>query len=115
MALIGAQWGSEGKGVIAHLLADHFDAAVRVGGPNAGHSLYDHERLFVARSVPCIWTNPTARLYIGAGAVVNPDVLERELEETGASVTIDPVATMISEEHEHAELTSYPGEHRLDR
>lgn len=104
LALIGAQWGSEGKGVVAHLLADHFDAAVRVGGPNAGHSFYEDGRLFVARSVPCIWTNPNARLFIGAGAVINPHLLEQELVETDTTIIVDPVATIITEEMEHREL-----------
>lgn len=103
-ALIGAQWGSEGKGVIAHLLAPRFGAAVRVGGPNAGHSFYEGGRLYVARSVPCIWTNPGAALLIGAGAVINPHLLIEELRETGARVTVDPVATVITEEMEHREL-----------
>lgn len=106
-ALIGAQWGSEGKGVIAHLLADHFDAAVRVGGPNAGHSFYHNRQLYVARSVPCIWTNPNARLFIGAGAVVNPELLVKELAGLPADVqgvTIDPVASLITHEHEQREL-----------
>lgn len=106
MALIGAQWGSEGKGVIAHLLADHFDAAVRVGGPNAGHSFYEDRVLYVARSVPCVWTNPDAGLFIGAGATINPHLLEAELEETDTDIMVDPVAVIITEEMEHAELST---------
>lgn len=110
-ALIGAQWGSEGKGVIAHLLANQFDAAVRVGGPNAGHSFYDDGRLYVARSVPCIWTNPGAALYIGAGAVINPELLIRELSELprDVTVTIDPIASLITHEHEQRELATIRG------
>lgn len=106
LALVGAQWGSEGKGVIAHLLADHFDAAVRVGGPNAGHSFYNEGRLFVARSVPCGWTNPDARMFIGAGAVINPHLLEQEVRDLPVPVyvMVDPVATVITEEMEHREL-----------
>jgi adenylosuccinate synthase len=106
MALIGAQWGSEGKGVIAHLLAGHFDGAVRVGGPNAGHSFYEDGRLYVARSVPCVWTNPDVELFIGAGAAINPDLLMAELEETDTDITVDPVAVIITEEMEHRELGS---------
>lgn len=105
-ALIGAQWGSEGKGVIAHHLADHFAGAIRVGGPNAGHSFYEKGTLYVARSVPCIWTNPDAHLMIGAGAVINPHVLIEELAGLPfkRTVYVDPVATMITEDMEHAEL-----------
>lgn len=109
MALVGAQWGSEGKGVVAHLLADHFDAAVRVGGPNAGHSFYEDGQLYVARSVPCGWTNRNADLFIGAGAVINPHLLAQELAETDTHITIDPVATVIEEWMEHAEMEAIRG------
>lgn len=111
-ALIGAQWGSEGKGVIAHLLADWFDAAVRVGGPNAGHSFFHDGKLYVARSIPCIWTNPDARLFIGAGAVVNPELLVKEwtaLPDGVQGVNIDPSAALITHEHEQRELETIRG------
>lgn len=104
-ALVGAQWGSEGKGVIAAAIAHRFAAAVRVGGPNAGHSLYHRGVLYKMRSVPCLWVNEGARLFIGAGAVVNAGLLERELASLPfpVSITIDPVAVLITEEHEHTE------------
>lgn len=109
VSLVGAQWGSEGKGVIAGGMAARVDAAVRVGGPNAGHSLYHKGELFKMRSVPCAWVNPRAMLVIGAGAVVNPTLLERELLEIKTrteecrEVFIDPRAVIIMPEMEHAE------------
>lgn len=113
MALVGAQFGSEGKGVIAGALAHGFRGAIRVGGPNAGHSLYapvedGGTRLFKMRSVPCAWVNPNAVLMIGAGAVVNPQVLEDELRNIGdyaatPTVIIDPQATLIKHEYEAVE------------
>ena len=45
LALVGAQWGSEGKGVIAAGLASQVSGAVRVGGPNAGHSFVHNGKL----------------------------------------------------------------------
>jgi len=102
--LVGAQWGSEGKGVIAAGLAKKVDAAVRVGGPNAGHSFVHGGKLFKMRSVPCAWTNG-AELFIGAGAVMNPDLLEKEMNEIGyeGQIAVDRHATIIKHEHEDAE------------
>ena len=41
--LVGGQWGSEGKGHVASYLAQEYDVLVRVGGPNAGHTVYRDE------------------------------------------------------------------------
>lgn len=105
LALIGGQWGSEGKGVIAARLAGRFDAAVRVGGPNAGHSLYFEERLYKMRSVPCAWVEDSCELYLGAGAALKPELLREELNALpwARQITVDPLAVIIKEEYEHAE------------
>ena len=58
LAVIGAQYGSEGKGVIVHHLADRYDVHVRVGGPNAGHTIKHDGYVYKMRSIPCGWTNP---------------------------------------------------------
>lgn len=105
LALVGGQYGSEGKGVIAAGLAPHFQAAVRTGGPNAGHSFYHERQLFKMRSVPCAWINPATRLFIGAGAVVDPELLAREVEMTKRVIQIDPQATIIRREDHEAEQT----------
>lgn len=113
MALVGAQFGSEGKGVVAAALAHSFRGAVRVGGPNAGHSLYKDGELFKMRSIPCAWVNGQAVLMIGAGAVVNPVVLQQEWEDiynrwSGSdrpmpTIIIDPQAVLITPDMEHTE------------
>lgn len=79
LAVIGAQYGSEGKGVIVHHLADDFQVHVRVGGPQAGHSFMHDNVLYKMRCIPCGWTNLGATLVIGRGAVIDPDVLVDEL------------------------------------
>lgn len=104
-AIIGAQWGSEGKGVVAAHLAQSpgFDVAVRVGGPNAGHSFYLGSERYVMRGVPCAWINPETDLVIGAGAVVDPGVLAAELAALppDVSVVVDGAAAVINpEDHE---------------
>jgi len=82
--------GSEGKGEIVHALANDYDIHVRVGAPNAGHTfrtVVEHEstegdvlRTWKMQSVPVGWTNPKASLIIGRGALVNPEILWREIE-----------------------------------
>jgi len=48
IAVIGAQWGDEGKGKIVDLLAEQFDIVVRYqGGHNAGHSVQVGDKSFV--------------------------------------------------------------------
>lgn len=102
MAIVGGQYGSEGKGVIAAHLARGTTCAVRTGGPNAGHSLNHLGRVWKMRSVPCAWINPGIPLLIGPGAVVDPVTLVDEvaaLEDAGFSIrnrlVVDSRATII--------------------
>jgi adenylosuccinate synthase len=103
LALVGGQYGSEGKGVVAAGLAHLFDAAVRTGGPNAGHSFYHRQELYKMRQVPCAWVSDRTRLFLGAGAVVNPFLLEEEAQKVGRAVFIDPQATLVLPSHEAIE------------
>lgn len=82
VALVGGQFGSEGKGIIAHHLANDFGVHVRVGGPNAGHSFYmngANGEKFVQQVVPCGWTNSGAKLVLGRGMLINLDILKKEV------------------------------------
>lgn len=81
--IVGLQFGSEGKGKIAAILAGwvgRYDAAVRVGAPNAGHTIIHQGNTYKMRSIPCAWVNQTIKLYIGAGGLINLDVLFKELK-----------------------------------
>ena len=79
--IVGAQWGDEGKGKIADYLARQADVAVRFqGGDNAGHTVVNPYGSFKLHIVPCGIFNPRAVSLIGAGTVVNPDVLLEELD-----------------------------------
>jgi adenylosuccinate synthase len=80
-AVIGAQYGSEGKGNIVAKMAGEYDVHVRVGGPNAGHSFWHRGRLYKMQQIPCGWINRNARVVIGRGGMVAPEVLMRELNE----------------------------------
>lgn len=80
LAVIGGQYGSEGKGVIVNHIAKHYDMHVRVGSPNAGHTFYWNGDKHVMQSIPCGWTNPNAAIVIGRGALINMKLLMQELE-----------------------------------
>lgn len=105
-AILGAQWGSEGKGVLVHSMAHRFGVHVRVGGPNAGHTFKFAGRLWKMRSLPCGWTNPEAVLLIGPGAVVDLDLLDCEITDAETAmkgvrerVSIDARAAILTEKH----------------
>jgi len=103
-AIIGAQWGSEAKGVVAAKIAHKFHAAVRTGGPNAGHSLRYAGRTYKMRSVPCAWVNPDAWLIIGPGAEVKRELLIHEIESLPPRIMyLDPRAIIITHAMELAE------------
>src|SRR5690606_3570968 len=83
LAVVGAQYGSEGKGVIVNHIANRYQVHVRVGGPNAGHSFVHKGRVWKMQVIPCGWTNPDAILVLGRGMLVNPETLALELRELG--------------------------------
>ena len=77
--LVGGQYGSEGKGAIAAYIADEYHVHVRVGSPNAGHTIYWHGEKHVMQSIPCGWINPNASIIIGRGALLNMKQLIKEI------------------------------------
>ncbi len=79
--IVGAQWGDEGKGKIVDLLAQQSDIVCRYqGGPNAGHTIIADGETFKIRQVPSgVISGKTSM--IGAGCVVDPEVLLAELDE----------------------------------
>lgn len=80
-AVVGAQWGDEGKGRIVDYLAQRADMIVRFqGGDNAGHTVVNEHGRFALHIMPSGIFNPRARCVVGAGTVVNPDNLVTELE-----------------------------------
>src|SRR5215469_2921074 len=82
MAIIGAQWGDEGKGKIVDELSMHADYVVRYqGGSNAGHRVVHEKGEFVFRLVPSGILCPNTKCIIGNGVVVDPKGLLDEIEE----------------------------------
>lgn len=81
-AVVGAQWGDEGKGKIVDWLAEQADMVIRFqGGNNAGHTVVNDLGEFRLHIVPCGIFNPKTTCIIGTGTVVNPLVLLEELQE----------------------------------
>ena len=80
-AVIGTQWGDEGKGKIVDLLAADADMIVRYhGGNNAGHTLVVAGEKTILNLVPAGVLHPGKICVMGPGMVVDPDVLIREID-----------------------------------
>ncbi len=90
LAVVGAQWGDEGKGKIVDFLAEEANMVVRFqGGNNAGHSVKIGEELYKLHHLPSGILRPGKTAVIGNGVVIDPGVLIGEidaLEERGRSV-----------------------------
>ncbi|TMC27126.1 MAG: adenylosuccinate synthase [Chloroflexi bacterium] len=79
-AVVGAQWGDEGKGKITDLLAQEADVVIRYqGGNNAGHTVVNQHGTFKLHLVPSGIFNPNALCIVGPGTVVDLKVLCEEL------------------------------------
>ncbi len=79
-AVIGGQWGDEGKGKVIDYLAGSVDYVIRyAGGNNAGHTVVNDRGKFELHLVPSGFCWPGVCGIIGNGVVVNPDVLLNEL------------------------------------
>ncbi len=78
--LVGLQYGSEGKGKISAYLSKEYDVSVRVGGWQSGHTFEHKGKLYKMRQLPCQWINPDVKIVLGAGSLINLDVLESEIK-----------------------------------
>ena len=85
LAVLGAQWGDEGKGKIVDLLTPRFDIVARYqGGHNAGHTVYVGSTKFILRLIPSGMLHPGITCVIGNGVVVDPQALLAEVDELAA-------------------------------
>lgn len=108
--LVGGQYGSEGKGAIAAHVANDYQVHVRVGSPNAGHTIYWNGRKHVMQSIPCGWINPNAIIVIGRGALLNMKQFMKELvhimqyyPDFLSRLVIDPEAGILDEKFHQEE------------
>lgn len=85
--IVGGFFGDEGKGKIISYLAikDNPTIIVRGGaGPNAGHTITDGNTTYKIRMLPSGFLNKQAKVMIGPGVVVNPEILLNEIRNFGA-------------------------------
>ncbi len=107
--IVGGQFGSEGKGKVAHWFAREFDAAavVRVGGPNSGHTVVDdHGRSRIFRQLPTAAVLPNVLCAIAAGSYIDPELFLAEVSDAGLApdrVAVDPDAMVITDDDRRAE------------
>lgn len=81
-ALIGAQWGDEGKGRVVDSIGAKVDIFARYqGGANAGHTVYVDGKKHVFRLLPSGMLYPGKTCVIGNGVVIDPEQLFKELDE----------------------------------
>ena len=123
IAVLGAQWGDEGKGKIVDLLTRHFSIVARYqGGHNAGHTVYASGRKFVLRLLPSGILHEGITCVIGNGLVVDPQALFAEIDELGRAgiavgdrLVISDKAHLILPYHRELDLLSEArrGERRI--
>src|SRR5208282_207925 len=81
IAVVGAQWGDEGKGKVVDYLAGSFEYIARSqGGHNAGHTVIVGNQRFVLQLIPSGILRPGKKAVIGPGTVVDPTALVAEIE-----------------------------------
>ncbi len=105
--VVGGQGGDEGKGKVSAYLAckRDYDYSIRVGGPNAGHTVFFNDRIYTLKTMPSGFVNKRTKLVLGAGTYIITDWLEKEIELTGGGsrLIIDPHAVIIESRHTNAE------------
>jgi adenylosuccinate synthase len=114
LAILGAQWGDEGKGKIVDLVTPHFSIVARYqGGHNAGHTVYVNGKKFVLRLIPSGILHPGVMCVIGNGVVVDPKALLAEVDElvaagidVGSRIVISDKAHLILPYHRDLDLLS---------
>ena len=96
-AIIGGQWGDEGKGKVVDLLSEKADIVARFnGGNNAGHTVINEMGNFKFHLIPVGILRPNCIAVIGNGVVVNPDAFANELATLHES-GVDSTNLIISE------------------
>src|SRR5438874_2625542 len=114
IAVLGAQWGDEGKGKIVDLLTPNFSIVARYqGGHNAGHTVYANRRKFVLRLLPSGILHKGITCVIGNGVVIDPQALFAEIDELatagvaiGDRLVVSDKAHLILPYHRELDLLS---------
>ncbi len=81
LAVVGAQWGDEGKGKLIDILSESVDITVRYqGGNNAGHTVIVGEKEYIFHLIPSAILRPRKVCVIGNGVVIDPKALLEEID-----------------------------------
>ncbi len=110
-AIIGLQWGDEGKGQIVDVLTPRYDLVVRYnGGANAGHTVMIGDRRFALHLVPSGILNPGTINVVGNGVVVDPAGILEEIDglrqcgvEVGGNLVVSDRAHVVMPYHKRAD------------
>lgn len=114
--VVGGQFGSEGKGKVAHWIAREKRAtvAIRVGGSNSGHTAIDNaDKPRIFKILPTAALLNDVICVLGAGSYVDVDILSQEMADVSLSpdrLLIDPNAYVITDAHRQAEREWHLGE-----
>ncbi len=101
IAVLGAQWGDEGKGKIVDLLTPRFSYVARYqGGHNAGHTVYVRGQKFVLHLIPSGILHPGVICVIGNGVVIDPHALFMEVDHL-AALGIDTTGRLLVSDRAH--------------
>lgn len=111
IVIVGGQWGDEGKGkVVAHWCQRKRPSIVaRAGvGPNAGHTVTIGDKAIGLQLTPSGFVYEGARLLIGPGVLVDPDVLLKEIETLGVGdrLGVDRHCGIIESKHREEDRRS---------
>ena len=113
-AVVGLQWGDEGKGKVVDLLAGSYDAVVRYnGGANAGHSVEVGDKRYALHLIPSGILHGRAVNVLGNGVVIDPEKLLQEVEGLrGAGLSVTPENLKVSD-RAHLVLPWHKAQDRL--
>lgn len=106
-AILGLQWGDEGKGKIVDYFARNYDVIARFqGGPNAGHTLYVNDKKIVLHQIPSGIFHEGKTNLIGNGVVLDPVTLRKECNDV-ASMGVDFKKNLFISERTHLILPTH--------
>ncbi|MBO3461662.1 adenylosuccinate synthetase [Aetokthonos hydrillicola Thurmond2011] len=114
--VVGGQFGSEGKGKVAHFFARDKKAtvAVRIGGCNSGHTVISESGTpIILQQLPTAALLPNVICVLGAGSYIQPNILINEINHIGLSkdrLLIDPNAVIVTEREQLEEQKGSLGE-----
>lgn len=112
--IVGGQFGSEGKGKVAHYFARDMGAsvAIRVGGPNSGHTVISEKGPIIFKQLPTAAILSDVQCVLPAGSYILPTILFEELRLANLApsrLLIDPNAVVITNDNLDEERSSKLG------